>query len=63
VIAAGVDPARVLAGVRAQGVLATLAGGNVLRISPALNITQAELVEGMQGVAGAFSRLAHEASP
>jgi acetylornithine/N-succinyldiaminopimelate aminotransferase len=63
VIAGGVDPARLLAAVRAQGVLATLAGGNVLRISPALNITQAELAEGMQGVAGAFSQLAQELAP
>jgi acetylornithine/N-succinyldiaminopimelate aminotransferase len=63
VIASGVDPAQVLAKVRANGVLATLAGGNVLRICPALNITQAELAEGMAGVARSFAQLAQELSP
>jgi acetylornithine/succinyldiaminopimelate/putrescine aminotransferase len=63
VIAAGIDPAAVLGAVRAQGVLATLAGGNVLRICPALNITAAELAEGMQGVARAFAQVAQEQAP
>ena len=63
VIAAGVDPALLLGHVRSQGVLATLAGGKVLRICPALNITQAELAEGMQGVARAFGQLAQELAP
>jgi acetylornithine/N-succinyldiaminopimelate aminotransferase len=62
VIAAGVEPAAVLARLREQGVLATLAGGNVLRISPALNISQAELSEGMQVVERLFVELAKEAA-
>jgi acetylornithine/N-succinyldiaminopimelate aminotransferase len=63
VLKAGVDPARVLAAVRDEGVLATLAGGNVLRICPALTITAAELAEGMALVAAAFAKLAKEVSP
>jgi acetylornithine/N-succinyldiaminopimelate aminotransferase len=59
----GVDPAGVLAAVREQGVLATLAGGNVLRISPALNISAEELAEGMALVAAAFAKLAKEIKP
>jgi acetylornithine/N-succinyldiaminopimelate aminotransferase len=57
VLAKSVDPAAMLAKVRDQGVLATLAGGNVLRISPALTITAAELEEGMKLVAEAFRAL------
>lgn len=63
VLASTVDPLRVLGRLREQGVLATLAGGNVLRICPALNITQAELEEGMAGVERALSALAQEAAP
>ncbi len=62
VIAAGIEPASVLARLREQGVLATLAGGNVLRISPALNITDAELREGMLVVERLFGELAKEAA-
>jgi acetylornithine/N-succinyldiaminopimelate aminotransferase len=63
VIAPGVDPALVLTRVRESGVLATLAGGNVLRICPALTITATELDEGMTLVEGAFEALARELSP
>ncbi|HEX6244041.1 MAG TPA: acetylornithine transaminase [Polyangiales bacterium] len=63
VVAAGVDSMAVLGAVRAQGVLATLAGGNVLRICPALNIKAEELAEGMQGVALAFAQVAQELAP
>jgi acetylornithine/succinyldiaminopimelate/putrescine aminotransferase len=52
----------VLGKLREQGVLATLAGGNVLRICPALNITQAELDEGMASVEDALVALAQEAA-
>jgi len=62
VIAAGIEPASVLARLRELGVLATLAGGNVLRISPALNITEAELREGMLVVERLFGELAKEAA-
>jgi acetylornithine/succinyldiaminopimelate/putrescine aminotransferase len=58
-----VDPAQVLARVRERGVLATLAGGNVLRISPALTIRAEELAEGMTLVTQAFEDLAKEGSP
>ena len=58
--APGVDPAAGLAKVRAHGVLATLAGGNVLRICPALNITREELAEGMDLVAAALTELSKE---
>jgi len=60
VIRASVDPARVLSRVRESGVLATLAGGNVLRISPALTITAEELAEGMASVDRALASLAQE---
>ena len=60
VLREGVDPAAVLARVREHGVLATLAGGNVLRISPALTITAAELAEGMAQVDRALAELSAE---
>lgn len=59
-LATGVDAMGVLARLRSAGVLATLAGGNVLRICPALNITQLELAEGMSKVEAAFLALAQE---
>ncbi|MDB4987205.1 MAG: Acetylornithine aminotransferase [Myxococcaceae bacterium] len=55
VLGAGVDPAQALGRVREQGALATLAGGNVLRICPALTITAAELSEGLAHVRAAFA--------
>jgi acetylornithine/N-succinyldiaminopimelate aminotransferase len=63
VLKSGVDPAAVLARVRDHGVLATLAGGNVLRISPALTITSDELSEGMALVDLALAELSQEAAP
>jgi acetylornithine/N-succinyldiaminopimelate aminotransferase len=62
VLANAVEPLRVLGKLREQGVLATLAGGNVLRICPALNITQAELDEGMAGVEDVLVALGQEAA-
>jgi acetylornithine/N-succinyldiaminopimelate aminotransferase len=62
VLAAGVDPAGVLARLRSAGVLATIAGGNVIRICPALNVTEAELAEGMAQVEATFLALAQEAA-
>lgn len=47
VLASGTDPASILASVFEAGLLITLAGGNVLRISPALNVTKDELDEGL----------------
>ncbi|MET0343487.1 MAG: acetylornithine/succinylornithine family transaminase [Polyangiales bacterium] len=57
-LAQGVDPAGALGAARDQGVLATLAGGNVLRICPALIITKAELEEGMARVHAGLEALA-----
>jgi predicted acetylornithine/succinylornithine family transaminase len=59
----GVDPAAVVAKIRERSVLVTLAGGNVVRICPALTITKDELDEGMGHVEQAFAQLAAEASP
>ncbi len=60
VLSKALDPALALARIRERGVLATLAGGNVLRICPALNITADELAQGMSIVDGAFEELAKE---
>lgn len=60
VLQPGADPVLVLSRVREHGVLATLAGGNVLRICPALNITQSELAEGLALVEVALASLAAE---
>ncbi len=58
----GADPAQTLARVREHGVLATLAGGNVLRLSPALTITAEELAEGMAQVDRALAEISAEMS-
>ena len=47
VLAEDVDPAATLAAIFSAGLLVTLAGGNVVRISPSLNVTQEELDEGL----------------
>ncbi|MGB5283803.1 MAG: aminotransferase class III-fold pyridoxal phosphate-dependent enzyme, partial [Polyangiales bacterium] len=47
VLADDVDPAATLAAVHAAGLLLTLAGGHVVRISPSLNVTRDELDEGL----------------
>jgi acetylornithine/N-succinyldiaminopimelate aminotransferase len=49
-IAPAYDPAAVLADVRKRGVLVSIAGGNVLRFSPPLTISQAELDEALTAV-------------
>ncbi|MDH5492732.1 MAG: aspartate aminotransferase family protein [Myxococcales bacterium] len=46
-----VDPSAILAALRERGLLLTLAGGDVLRISPPLVVTEAELDEGLRIVA------------
>ncbi len=61
-LGAELDPASALGKVREQGALATLAGGNVLRICPALTITEQELNEGMECVHAAFAALAAAAA-
>lgn len=49
-LAPDVDPLATLARIRERGVLMTLAGGRVLRFSPPLNVTDAELDEGCDEV-------------
>lgn len=45
---ANVDPLATLAKIREKGVLLSIAGGNVLRISPPLVVTEGELEEGLR---------------
>ena len=47
VLADDVDPGATIAAVHSAGLLLTLAGGSVVRISPALNVTRDELDEGL----------------
>jgi predicted acetylornithine/succinylornithine family transaminase len=47
VLADDVDPGATISAIHAAGLLLTLAGGNVIRISPALNVTRDELDEGL----------------
>jgi acetylornithine/N-succinyldiaminopimelate aminotransferase len=49
-LADGVDPGATLSRVRERGVLLSLAGNNVLRFTPPLCVTQAELDEGLDVV-------------
>ncbi|MEM7138623.1 MAG: acetylornithine/succinylornithine family transaminase [Myxococcota bacterium] len=46
-LAEGVDPAATLRATFEAGLLITTAGGNVLRVSPSLNVTREELDEGL----------------
>jgi predicted acetylornithine/succinylornithine family transaminase len=48
VLADEVDPGATIAAVHAAGLLLTLAGGNVVRVSPSLNVTRDELDEGLR---------------
>jgi len=47
VLAAGVDVPKMIAEVRQAGLLVTVAGGNVLRVAPPLNVTHSELEEAL----------------
>ncbi len=49
-VAQGYDPLAVLAQIRAEGVLLSIAGGDVLRFSPSLLVTRDELDEGLDVV-------------
>jgi len=49
-LASGVDPMATLARIRNEGVLLSLAGGDVLRFSPSLLVTRAELDEGLESI-------------
>ena len=46
-LAPGVDPSGTLACLRDEGVLLSLAGGDVLRFTPPLCVTQSEIEEGV----------------
>jgi len=48
VLADGIDPVATIAALQRAGLLLTLAGGQVVRISPALNVTRKELDEGLE---------------
>jgi len=50
-LAPHVDPVATLIAIRERGLLLTLAGGTVLRFCPALNVTKAEIDEGLEVVA------------
>jgi predicted acetylornithine/succinylornithine family transaminase len=47
VLADDVDPAATIGAIHAAGLLLTLAGGSVVRVSPSLNVTRDELDEGL----------------
>jgi predicted acetylornithine/succinylornithine family transaminase len=49
-IAPAYDPAPILAEIRQRGVLLSIAGGNVLRFSPPLTISQGEIAEALLAV-------------
>ena len=49
-LASGVEPMATLARIRNEGVLLSLAGGDVLRFSPSLLVTRAELDEGLESI-------------
>lgn len=50
VLAEDVDPIATLKALQAEGVLLSVAGGNVLRFTPALCVSDAELDEGLEAV-------------
>jgi acetylornithine/N-succinyldiaminopimelate aminotransferase len=58
VLAPGYEPRVVLGAVRDHGVLLTAAGSNVLRFTPPLVVTEAELDEGIERVQAALEALA-----
>jgi acetylornithine/N-succinyldiaminopimelate aminotransferase len=62
VLGAGVDPANALTVLREAGALGTIAGGNVLRLCPALTITRDELQQGLDCVRSTLASLTEKAS-
>jgi acetylornithine/succinyldiaminopimelate/putrescine aminotransferase len=48
------DPGAIVADIRKRGVLVSIAGGNVVRLSPPLCVTTAEIDEGMAALEGAL---------
>ncbi|HWO09779.1 MAG TPA: aspartate aminotransferase family protein [Polyangiaceae bacterium] len=62
VLKPGVEVRALLENLRAAGVLLTVAGGTALRFSPALNITRAEVDEGIEILDRVLSNLERERS-
>jgi acetylornithine/N-succinyldiaminopimelate aminotransferase len=62
VLQPGVDARSLLEKLRAAGVLLTVAGGTALRFSPALNITRAEVDEGVDVLDRVLDTLERERS-
>ncbi len=58
VLAPGLDPRNVLSVTREHGVLLTAAGTNVLRFTPPLVVTEAQIAEGLERVDAALQALA-----
>jgi len=54
-VAPGVDPMGTLVKMREHGVLASLAGGDVIRLAPPLNITRADVDEAVVGLRKALA--------
>jgi acetylornithine/N-succinyldiaminopimelate aminotransferase len=57
-LAAGVDPRALLGKIRERGVLLTIAGVNILRFTPPLVITDAEIDEALEEVEAALAEVA-----
>ncbi|MCA9536623.1 MAG: acetylornithine transaminase [Myxococcales bacterium] len=62
VLAEGVDPGATWRAALDAGVALTLAGGNVLRFTPSLNVTRAELDEGLDIVKSVLTKAAEVAA-
>ncbi|MCA9575007.1 MAG: acetylornithine transaminase [Myxococcales bacterium] len=62
VLSDGVDPGAVWRAMLDAGVALTLAGGNVLRFTPSLNVTREELDEGLATVAAVLAKTAEVAA-
>jgi acetylornithine/N-succinyldiaminopimelate aminotransferase len=54
-VASGFDPMGVLSKMRDAGVLASTAGGDVIRLAPALNVTKAECDQALEVMHAAFA--------
>jgi acetylornithine/N-succinyldiaminopimelate aminotransferase len=61
-LAPGLDPRAVLGVTREHGVLLTAAGTNVLRFTPPLVVTRAEIQEGLERVGAALAELGSRAA-
>jgi len=62
-VASGFDPGAIVADIRKRGVLVSIAGGTVLRFSPPLCVTEAEIAEGLTAVEAALRAATRVATP